>query len=124
MIFSLIVGILVCIFLYNRYFPVVGISALQSIDIHSDSVLLDLRDYQTTAKEQIPDAINIPYAYLNRYYLEIPNKKLLIIATDSIEKNLAIRFLKKRKFVILGFIICDRKRSDKQWSMTSKQKTG
>jgi rhodanese-related sulfurtransferase len=120
----IILGIMTLIFIYKRYVPVFGISPVPEIIKSEDLVLLDLRDYQSTSKDSIPNAINIPYAYLKRYYREIPSKRILVVATDMIEKNLAIRFLRKRKFVIHGFIIFNDKGSEKRWSMTSTQKTG
>ncbi|MEO2076235.1 MAG: sulfurtransferase [Bacillus sp. (in: firmicutes)] len=107
MVISWFIGALIIFSIYQRYVPVRGISPVQNFTDNGEFVLLDLRDYQTTSKEEIPNAVNIPYAYLKRYYKEIPNKKLLIIASDSIEKNLAIRFLRKRNFSIQGFMILD-----------------
>ncbi|MGG3560867.1 sulfurtransferase [Neobacillus rhizosphaerae] len=124
MVISSIIGAVIIVSIYQRYVPVIGISSVQNFSDHGELVLLDLRDYQTSSKEVIPDSVNIPYAYLKRYYKEIPKKKLLIIASDSIEKNLAIRFLKKRQFSIHGFMILDEKRREKHWSMISKQKIG
>jgi rhodanese-related sulfurtransferase len=124
MVISSIIGAVIIVSIYQRYIPVIGISSVQNVPDHGELVLLDIRDYQTSSKEVIPNSVNLPYAYLKRYYKEIPKKKLLIIASDSIEKNLAIRFLKKRKFSIYGFIILDENRRDKHWSMISKQKIG
>ncbi|MEH7438648.1 sulfurtransferase [Neobacillus drentensis] len=124
MVITWIIAALIIVSIYQRYVPVIGISSVQNFSDLGELVLLDLRDYQTSSKEVIPNSVNLPYAYLKRYYKEIPKKKLLIIASDSIEKNLAIRFLKKRKFSIYGFIILDEKRREKQWSMISKQKIG
>jgi flagellar protein FlaG len=75
----------------------------------------------TTFNEPIPGSTNIPYSYLKRYYKEIPKRKLLIMATDSLEKNLAIRFLLKKKFHVSGFKIINN-RGGNQWNITSKQK--
>ncbi|WML60496.1 sulfurtransferase [Neobacillus sp. PS2-9] len=124
MVISSVIGALIILSIYQRYVPVIGISSVQNFTDHGELLLLDLRDYQTSSKKVIPNSINIPYAYLKRYYKEIPNKKLLIIASDSIEKNLAIRFLRKRQFSIHGFMILDEKRSENKWSMISKQKIG
>lgn len=122
-LFLIIAAIL--IFVYKRYAPVYGVSVVQSIKSiisNEHTILLDLRDYQTTSKEPIPGSINIPYAYLKRYNKEIPNKPLIIVASDTIEKNLAIRFLLKRRFKILGYLIVDEKRGEDPWNMTSNQK--
>ena len=121
MILFLIVGVIL-IFAYNRYLPVYGVSSVQSINRNEDAVLLDLRDYQTTSKEPIPGSINIPYAYLKRYNKEIPHKPLIIVASDSIEKNLAIRFLIKKRYKISRYLILNQKRGENAWNMTSNQK--
>lgn len=111
--------------IYNRYVPVQGINAVVPDQIQEQVVLLDLRDYQTTYKCPICDSVNIPFAYLKRYYHEIPsNKKIVILATDAVEKNLAIRFLMRKNFKIQGFMVLnEEKRGEKQWNMISKQKT-
>jgi rhodanese-related sulfurtransferase len=124
MIFILIFIILLVIFVFKRYVPVYGVSAILDHEMVEDIFLLDLRNYQSAFNEPIPGATNIPYAYLKRYYREIPQKKLLILASDSTEKNLAIRFLLKRKYQIFGFKNLDSKRIGSQWSITSKQKIG
>jgi rhodanese-related sulfurtransferase len=122
MIFILPFLILVVVFAFKRYVPVFGVFAVLDHKIDEDIFLLDLRDYQSAFNKPIPESTNIPYAYLKRYYKEIPQKKLLILASDSTEKNLAIRFLLKRKFQIFGFKILDAKRGEGQWSIISKQK--
>jgi rhodanese-related sulfurtransferase len=120
----LLIIVVILIFAYKRYAPVKGVSPVQSINsINEDAILLDLRDYQTTYKEPIPSSINIPYAYLKRYNKEIPNKPLVIVASDTLEKNLAIRFLIKRRFKILGYVIVNEKRGENPWNITCNQKT-
>ena len=118
----LILFIIVGIDLFKRYVPVSGISDLSENKIHDNAVLLDLRDYQTTYKCPICHSVNIPFAYLKRYYHEIPGKKVIVLASDTVEKNLAIRFLIKKKFQIEGFMVINEKRGEKQWNMISKQK--
>ncbi|XJZ28893.1 sulfurtransferase [Bacillota bacterium Lsc_1132] len=108
--------------LFKRYIPVRGISAVSEDRIHDDAILLDLRDYQTTYKCPICHSVNIPFAYLKRYYREIPARKIIVLASDTVEKNLAIRFLIKKKFEIGGFMVISEKRGEKQWNMISKQK--
>ena len=112
----------ILIFAYKRYSPVYGVSLVQNIINNEDVVLIDLRDYQTTDKKPITGSIDIPYAYLKRYNKEIPKKPLIIVASDTIEKNLAIRFLLKRRFKILGYWIVNEKRGEEPWSITSNQK--
>ncbi|MDP4084114.1 MAG: hypothetical protein Q8934_05800 [Bacillota bacterium] len=109
MLVIVIISTFMGLFAYKRYIPVFGISAVLENKLENDSVLLDLRDYQTSYNKPIKGSINIPFAYLKRYYKEIPNKKILILASDTIEKNLAIRFLLRRGFSISGFMILNRK---------------
>jgi rhodanese-related sulfurtransferase len=68
---------------------------------------IDVRDYNESYKELIPGAINIPIAYLNRYYSEIPNVDLYIVASDNFEKNIGIRILRKKGFNVIGCSIKD-----------------
>lgn len=109
--------------IYRRYIPIHGISAVSDNWMHEEAVLLDLRDYQTTYKCPICHSVNIPFAYLKRYHQEIPNnKKIIILASDTVEKNLAIRFLIRKNFAVQGYMIMNEKRGEKQWNMISKQK--
>lgn len=91
-------------FIYKRYIPIVNIPRIFDLKRTTDSVLLDVRDYQTTFKEPVEGAINIPYAYLNRFYKDIPQVNIIVVATDTVEKNLAVRFLKKKGYQISGFM--------------------
>jgi rhodanese-related sulfurtransferase len=126
MIFIYLLGIIGLIIIYQRYFPVFGVPAVSKHTVNKDVFILDLRNYQSTYNDPIQGSLNIPYSYLKRYSKEIPKKELFIIASDFIEKNLAIRFLLKRKFSIYGFIILDQKNKEgvRNWSIISKQKTG
>lgn len=104
MFFWAIIVVLMGMFIYKRYIPILNIPLISDFKPTTDTVLLDVRDYQTTFKEPIDGAINIPYAYLNRFYKEIPQTSIIIVATDTVEKNLAIRLLKKRGYQISGFM--------------------
>jgi rhodanese-related sulfurtransferase len=74
------------------------------LDIKNINVI-DVRDYNDSYKEPISGAVNIPIAYLNRYYSEIPNVDLYIVASDKIEKNMGVRILRKKGFQIIGCAI-------------------
>lgn len=126
MVLLFLVFMLVVFFVYQRYIPVSGVPAVAEHIKDKDMIILDIRDYQSTFNGPIEDSLNIPYPYLKRYYREIPKGNLIIVASDLIEKNLAIRFLLKRNFSISGFIILDgqRKEGFRQWNIISKQKTG
>jgi hypothetical protein len=105
MIFILILG-LVTIIIFNRYFPILGLKCMKwgEFDIKNVNVI-DVRDYNDSYKEPIPGAINIPIAYLNRYYPEIPNVDLYIVASDKIEKNMGVRILRAKGYQIIGCTI-------------------
>lgn len=96
--------VLIGMFIYKRYIPVIDIPLISEFKSTTDTLLLDVRDYQTTWKEPIEGAMNIPYAYLNRFYKEIPHANIIIVASDPVEKNLTLRFLKKKGYQISGFM--------------------
>ncbi|MEW9050670.1 MAG: hypothetical protein AB2392_05905 [Neobacillus sp.] len=123
MVFYIVMAVIIIFYAYQRYAPVLGVHKVTEDLMLDKECILDLRDYQTTAKEPINNSINIPYAYLKRFYKEIPTNKLMIIATDSVEKNLAIRFLVRKKFKVTGYLIKE-EWSEKPWIMTNRQKTG
>jgi hypothetical protein len=54
----------------------------------------------------LPGAINIPIAYLTRYCYEIPNGDLIVLASNSLEKNVGVRLLRKNGFCVSGYTIC------------------
>ncbi len=69
-----------------------------------DIVILDLRDYNEkgTLKNV---AMQIPYAYLRRYYSEIPNQPLHVIAGNRLDLNLGVRFLLRKGYHVNSFEI-------------------
>lgn len=107
-IIALTLFVLICIHGYKRYVPVKGVPSLSNLTFDKDRSVLDTRDYQTVYKDPVEHSIHIPYAYLKRFYKKIPNKKVFILVSDSVEKNLVIRFLRKNGFEILGYKIYTR----------------
>lgn len=101
MIFLIFVLLLSGLTLYRRYFPVGNATFKQS----EHDVLLDVRDYHIVYKDVISGAITLPYGYLKRYYREIPQKNVIVIAENKLEKNLAIRFLKQKGYHVKGYIL-------------------
>jgi rhodanese-related sulfurtransferase len=102
MLFVLMLG-LAAIITFKRYFPILGLKCIKWGEFDKKNInVIDVRDYNDSYKEPIPGAINIPIAYLNRYYLEIPNVDLYIVASDSVEKNIGIRLLRKKGFRVIG----------------------
>ncbi|MBM7571600.1 sulfurtransferase [Aquibacillus albus] len=93
--------------MYLRYFPIKGIPC---IDISSDQLektktKLDIRDYNTSSKQEVDGSIVMPIAYLRRYHHEIPSKEVHVIAADKMEKNLAIRFLRNKGFKVISYTL-------------------
>lgn len=91
--------------LFERYFPVFSVAYIPREEIGTKSTIIDLRDYNQSSKFSIPGAINIPVAYLNRFSTDIPNRKLYIIASNNLEKNVGIRLLRKKGFQVIGYTL-------------------
>ncbi|WP_337018025.1 rhodanese-like domain-containing protein [Oceanobacillus massiliensis] len=101
------------VFIYKRYVPALGSSRkyTRSDLLSIDNVqLIDTRDFQTSSKESIADMYRIPVPYLKRHYNEIPHKPIVLIAADSVEVNLAARFLKNKGYQIQGYCLLDYKK--------------
>ena len=70
-----------------------------------ESVIVDVRNYTESDSDNNSRIMCIPYAYLKRYYHEIPNKPLHLIVHNKVDRNLSIRFLRK-KGSIFKVIVC------------------
>lgn len=92
----------ILIMLYKRYAPVMGVPCLK-IKHGYPAVIVDLRDYNISNKKPLADAINIPVAYINRHYHEIPSKQVHVIAHNKVEKNIGIRLLQKQGIHVLSY---------------------
>lgn len=91
---------------YKRYFPVRGVQNYTLADLELDVIkIIDVRDFNESYKEPIKGAINIPLAYLKRNLNEIPDRKLHVIGSNEVDKNVAIRFLRQKGFQIKGYTI-------------------
>lgn len=104
MIWFLLVSIsIIAVLIYSRYVPVFGVPCLGSEFLNNDVKILDVRDYNQSYKNPIKNSINIPVAYLKRNYHEISNSTIIVVASDTLEKNISIRFLKKKGVNVLGY---------------------
>ncbi len=113
-IFAILLVIIIVHILYTRYVPIKGVPCVEfNNKSKRDKVTLDIRDYQEVAKDQVKDAIVIPVPYLRRYYSDIPSRKIYVIASTHLEKNLAIRFLKNKGFQVIGYTLTKCKCKDK-----------
>ncbi|MGV2938595.1 hypothetical protein AB5I83_03315 [Mesobacillus sp. LC4] len=103
MLTTLIISLLLITLAFNRYVPVRNLPAVKGYE--KDAVFVDLRDYQDSAKNPVNGAINIPCGYLKRYIKEIPNRHIVIIASNELEKNFGARLLKKYGYHVKGYTI-------------------
>ncbi|MFC4558509.1 hypothetical protein ACFO3D_09835 [Virgibacillus kekensis] len=96
-------------FLYRRYIPVRGVwkIELSNVAVQNDSqvTIVDTRSYQTSFKDAIEQAYCLPLAYLNRHFRDIPNKDVIIVASDHVDKNLSIRLLKRKGIQVVGYYL-------------------
>ncbi|MGP4038390.1 hypothetical protein ACTWP4_00565 [Gracilibacillus sp. D59] len=107
-----IVLVLISVFishlLYTRYVPVKGIPCVEIDKNRSrEKSTVDIRDYQEADNDKVEEAVVIPIPYLKRYFHEIPSKSVHIVASNHVEKNLAIRFLKQKGFEITGYTLTE-----------------
>ncbi|OCA83376.1 hypothetical protein A8F94_18845 [Bacillus sp. FJAT-27225] len=95
----------ISISLYKRYIPVLGASYIDLKDLSMDKqIVVDIRNYNELNIHPIPGAINIPYAYLNRNFHEIPkNMDLVLVVSSTLDKNIGARFLRKKGFRVSGY---------------------
>ncbi|WP_108669112.1 hypothetical protein [Peribacillus acanthi] len=93
-------------FLYKRYVPVRGVPCSVLPDLESTKIV-DVRDYNLSYNDPIIRAINIPVAYMKRHFKEIPNVNIHVVASDHLEKNMSIRFFRKKGFTVIGYTLTD-----------------
>ncbi|WP_143060112.1 hypothetical protein [Salinibacillus kushneri] len=106
---SMTIAIIIIIlswFFYRRHIPVQGV---REIDLQSltkeDVAIVDTRDFQSSSRNSINQAFCMPLSYLKRHYHEIPEKDVIIVAEDRIEKNLSARILKGRGIQVIGYVL-------------------
>jgi rhodanese-related sulfurtransferase len=107
-ILLIIIITLLFIFAFKRYVPIKDVKCI-SLFSHcqlDNAVMVDVRDYNESSKDPIDESINIPIAYLNRYYREVPdNKDIIIVSSDKLERNMAIRFFRKSGYKVVGYLL-------------------
>jgi len=92
--------------LYKRYCPVSGVKRMEWSQLNKERrKIIDLRDYNVSYDSPIKGAMNVPIAYLNRNIREIPKEELHVIASDHVEKNIGIRFLRQKGYHVVGYTI-------------------
>jgi hypothetical protein len=98
-------AILTLLFFMNRYVPVHGVKEMDIDHASGDTVILDTRDYQTSNKDAVDEAYCIPLSYLNRHHTDLPNKKVILIVEDHVEKNLCTRLLRRKGYEVIGYMM-------------------
>ena len=82
----------------KRYIPVLNVAYIWFKQVREiESVVVDVRNYTESDSDNNSRIMCIPYAYLKRYYHEIPNKPLHLIVHNKVDRNLSVRFLRKKK---------------------------
>jgi rhodanese-related sulfurtransferase len=94
--------------IYKRYFPIYKVPCLPTMNLRDRNiVVLDIRDYNEASSKPVPHSLNIPYAYLKRYYKEIPQQTIHVIASDRLERNLGLRFLIHKGFRVKSYFLME-----------------
>lgn len=110
MVVPIIVAIVTIYLLSKRYFRIFGLDYMEKKVIESSTFnIVDLRDYNDAYNNPFQGAINIPLAYLKRYYKELPNSDLVIVASNHLELKMGIRILRKRGFKVVGYTLTNHK---------------
>lgn len=92
--------------LYKNFFPVFERCINPyNVECNEGTVMVDLRDFHSSAKYPIKGAVVLPFAYLKRYHDDLKGKKLYIVAPGLVDRNLSIRFLKNKGYEVLGYSI-------------------
>ncbi|WP_413361805.1 hypothetical protein AA0X71_10320 [Robertmurraya sp. 2P01SA] len=106
-----ILTLIICIFLafiFIRYLPVWGARCIQMLEIDEKNMtIVDVRDYNQSYKDPTQATINIPVAYLNRYFHEIPGQQVHVVAANTLEKNISIRFLRKKGYAVHSYTLTE-----------------
>ncbi|KAA0546610.1 hypothetical protein FZW96_15335 [Bacillus sp. BGMRC 2118] len=102
----LVIGIIAFI-IYKRYYPVRGVECGTISPTEQSIEIVDVRDYNQSYKNPIEGSINIPMAYLNRYFSEISKKKIHIVAANHLDMNMSIRFFRQKGFKVIGYTLTD-----------------
>ncbi|MHC5534543.1 rhodanese-like domain-containing protein [Priestia megaterium] len=106
MTFLILTSVVLLFSLYKRYFPVFGVQCINLKELYLDKIkVIDIRDFNESYKNPNEGAINIPIAYLKRNINEIPNRDLHLIVSNLPEKNIGIRYLRKKGFRVVGYTI-------------------
>ncbi|MBM7581149.1 sulfurtransferase [Jeotgalibacillus terrae] len=92
--------IVLIISFYKRYAPVSGVKCIPEDQLNHSETIVDLRPYNDPTVNRHSPFQHVPYAYLKRFYKELPKEKIHIIASDQVDLKLGIRFLKSKGYQV------------------------
>ncbi|AJD89973.1 hypothetical protein JMA_06560 [Jeotgalibacillus malaysiensis] len=99
--FLLIAAIVIALIsFYKRYAPVNGVECVPEDQMNQSEIIVDLRPYNDSTVNRYSTFQHIPYAYLKRFYKELPKENIHIIASDQVDLKLGIRFLKRKGYQV------------------------
>ncbi|WP_409254199.1 hypothetical protein V1502_09965 [Bacillus sp. SCS-153A] len=115
MLILIIIVVSMIIALYKRYIPVTGVQwSRETPDLKDSILILDVRDYNHSFNDPIPEAINLPVAYLKRNWHELEGSRIHIVASTKLEKNMSIRMLRRRGYQVTGYTLTEKQCPPKQ----------
>ncbi|MGF3103309.1 hypothetical protein [Rossellomorea sp. DUT-2] len=104
LVISLLLFSVLSYMMYYRYFPV-RTKQWSSLEVTSRNVVVDVRDYQDSSKEECDNIVAIPCGYITRHYHDIPEGPIVVMGSNPIECNVGVRQLKRLGFEVEGYII-------------------
>ncbi len=106
MVVMILTLLILAVIYYKRYTPVVGVQSADVNSLDKESVkVVDVRDYNESYKDPVVEAVNMPIAYMKRNYHEIAGKNIHVVAADELEKNMSIRFFRKRGIHVTSYTL-------------------
>jgi hypothetical protein len=97
-LYIIVLLLAILFFAYRRYYPVKEVQCMRKFEVKQlGQTVVDVRHYH-----EVQDGMDvaIPYAYLKRFYVEIPNSQIHVIAADKVGMHLDVRFLRKKGFQV------------------------
>lgn len=94
---------------YKRYVAAKGVKhdCADNLKENDDILLLDVRAYNISYKDPVEGAFELPVAYFIRSYDEIPDRPIHVIASDEMEKNMAVRLLRKKGKNVISYSLTE-----------------
>ncbi|WP_335871677.1 hypothetical protein [Bacillus sp. 2205SS5-2] len=74
----------------------------KSCQTSSDLTWIDVRDYQESNASPVESNFHIPCGYIYRHSHEIKANQVGVIASSKIEKNVAVRMLRKKGLQVVN----------------------